>query len=118
MADGKTFKKALANTREISITVKGRKTGKEITLPIWFGLDGDTLYLLPAKGSKTQWFKNLQKSRSITLKAGKEKFSGKFSTSKEKATIQKVVDFIRKGYGEKGLTYYSNSDVAVVVGLN
>ena len=118
MADGNAFKKALADTKEISITVKGRKTGKQLTLPIWFGLDGNTLYLLPAKGSATQWFKNLQTSRSITLTAGNQKFSGKFTASKEKETVQKVVGLIRNGYGEKGLTYYSNSDVAVIVGLN
>ena len=117
MADGKAFKTALAGTKEISVTVKGRKSEKEITLPIWYGLEGDTLYLLPAKGSATQWLKNLRTSRSITLTAGNQKFSGGFKISKEKATIQKVVGFIRKGYGEKGLTYYSNSDVAVVVGL-
>jgi hypothetical protein len=37
------LKQRLARYNEIEITVIGRKSGKPITNPVWFVLDGDTL---------------------------------------------------------------------------
>lgn len=118
MASGSEFKKALAGTREISITVSGRKTGKEITLPIWFGLEGDALYMVPANGSATQWYKNLQRKPSVTLTAGQSKISSKYTIAKDKATVKKATDLLRNVYGENGMKYYPNIEVAVVIQLN
>ncbi len=46
------FAEALDDTREINITTVGRKTGTEITLPVWFVRQDDTLYLLPVGPSR------------------------------------------------------------------
>ena len=60
----------LSRGREITITVTGRKSGRTISLPIWFVLDDGKLYLLPVKGSDTQWYKNVLKDASIRIDAG------------------------------------------------
>ena len=57
------LKRRLARYNEIEITVIGRKSGKPITNPVWFVLEGDTLYLLPLQGSDTQWYKNVLQKR-------------------------------------------------------
>jgi hypothetical protein len=44
----------LSRSREINITVTGRKSGRAITIPVWFVVDGEKLYLLPVMGSDTQ----------------------------------------------------------------
>ena len=44
---------------EITLTVKGRKSGKDIPRPVWFVHEGNTLYLLPVQGFDTKWYKNL-----------------------------------------------------------
>jgi hypothetical protein len=44
---------------EITLTVKGRKSGKDIPRPVWFVHEDNTLYLLPVQGSDTNWYKNL-----------------------------------------------------------
>jgi hypothetical protein len=44
----------LSRDRKITITVTGRKSGRTISLPIWFVWDDGKLYLLPVKGSDTQ----------------------------------------------------------------
>jgi hypothetical protein len=44
---------------EISLSVKGRKSGRDIPRPVWFVHEGNTLYLLPVQGSDTNWYKNL-----------------------------------------------------------
>jgi hypothetical protein len=48
----------LDRTREIELTVKGRKSGMGISRPVWFVIEGKTLYLLPVSGSDTKWYKN------------------------------------------------------------
>ena len=56
------FHTALHNTKEISLTVTGRKSSRSISFPVWFVQEGDTLLLLPARGLKTEWYKNLSKT--------------------------------------------------------
>jgi hypothetical protein len=36
-------KQALEATREIELTVTGRRSGREVTIPAWFVREGDTL---------------------------------------------------------------------------
>lgn len=40
------LKKTLDSSKELEITVTGRRSGKKITLPIWFVRDGGKLLLL------------------------------------------------------------------------
>jgi hypothetical protein len=54
-----TLKDHLARYRQIKISVIGRKSGQTISIPVWFVLEGEKLYLLPVQGSETQWYKNV-----------------------------------------------------------
>jgi hypothetical protein len=45
----------LNRVSEISLSIKGRKSGKDITRPVGFAYEGNTLYLLPVQGSDTNW---------------------------------------------------------------
>ena len=40
-------KDRLARYRQIKISVVGRKSGKTISIPVWFVLEAEKLYLLP-----------------------------------------------------------------------
>jgi deazaflavin-dependent oxidoreductase (nitroreductase family) len=59
----------LSRSSEINITVTGRKSGRTISIPVWFVFDEDNLYLLPVQGSDTQWYKNVLKNPSIRIDA-------------------------------------------------
>jgi deazaflavin-dependent oxidoreductase (nitroreductase family) len=65
-----TLKERLFGSREIHISVIGRKSGRTISIPVWFVFDEEKLYLLPVQGSDTQWYKNVLKNPSIRIKAG------------------------------------------------
>ena len=56
------FSSALQSTNEIGITVTGRTSGRSLSYPVWFALEGEKLYLIPVKGSDTDWYKNLRKT--------------------------------------------------------
>ncbi|MGA9474273.1 MAG: nitroreductase/quinone reductase family protein [Terriglobales bacterium] len=112
------LKTLLARDREVKISVIGRKSGKKISRPVWFVLDGDKLYLLPVQGSETQWYRNLLQNRviSISTRSAEGGFNGTPITDSK--TVSLVVEKFRHKYGSGDVKkYYSKLDVAVVVDL-
>ena len=94
----------------------GRKSGKTISIPVWFVLEGEKLYLLPVQGSDTQWYKNVLRNPHIRVDArGTEKEFRAVPLTDAKA-VKSVVEKFREKYGAKDVKrYYSKFDVAVVV---
>lgn len=110
------LKTHLSRAREINISVTGRKSGRAISVPVWFVLDGDQLLLLPVSGSHTQWYKNVLKTPSLQVSSGganAELRAAPITACKQVAT---VADKFRKKYGAGDIQkYYSKLDVAVAV---
>jgi hypothetical protein len=82
------FSADLQNASEIEITVTGRTSGRSLTYPIWFAVDGDKLYLIPVKGSDTEWYKNLRKTPTIRLTARRKTLTASpvFSPTRSNST--------------------------------
>jgi deazaflavin-dependent oxidoreductase (nitroreductase family) len=109
------LKDGLSRVREINITVTGRKSGRAITIPVWFALEGENLYLLPVQGSDTQWYKNVLKKPSIRINAGGAEAEFKAVAITDAAQVSSVVEKFRAKYGAKDVKkYYSKFDVAVL----
>lgn len=115
LAPSDGLKDHLARYREIKITVTGRKSGRPISVPVWFVLDADKLYLLPVQGSETQWYKNVLKNPAMRIDArgvGAEFNAAPITDAKQVAS---VVEKFRKKYGAGDVKkYYSKFDVAVL----
>jgi deazaflavin-dependent oxidoreductase (nitroreductase family) len=106
----------LSRASEINITVTGRKSGRNIVLPIWFVWEGSTLYLLPVKGSDTQWYKNVLKKPSMRIEAGGAEAEIQAVPVTDAAQVKSVVEKFRAKYGSGDVKkYYSKFDVAVIV---
>ena len=113
------FKEALTSTRELEITVTGRQSGQPISLPVWFVHEGDTLYLLPVKGSDSQWYKNILRNPSMTISAGGTKITANPKPITDPAKVREVVEKFRAKYGATDVQrYYSKFDVALEVKLD
>jgi deazaflavin-dependent oxidoreductase (nitroreductase family) len=111
------LKERLARSSEITITVTGRKSGRSISNPVWFVLDGDKLYLLPVQGSDTQWYKNVLKSPKMRIDAGGADGEFKAVPITDHKQVSSVVEKFRKKYGAGDVKkYYSKLDVAVLGG--
>ena len=111
-----TLKERLARYQQIKISVVGRKSGQMISVPVWFALEGETLYLLPVQGSKTQWYKNVLANPSIRIDA--RGVSGEFRAEPrtDAGTVKSVIEKFREKYGTANVKkYYSGFDVAVVL---
>jgi len=92
------FRTALQGANEIEITVTGRKSGRSLSYPVWFALDGDKLYLL----------RLIARGKTFTA-------SARFLT--DEAQLDKVLEKFRDKYGRNVKSYYPKLDVAVEVPL-
>jgi len=110
------LKERLSRVREIEISVTGRKSGRTITIPVWFVLEEEKIYLLPVQGSDTQWYRNVLKKASIRVSAGGAAAELKAVPFTDAAQVSAVVEKFREKYGAKDVKkYYSKIDVAVLV---
>jgi deazaflavin-dependent oxidoreductase (nitroreductase family) len=110
-----SLKDGLSRSSEITITVTGRKSGRAISIPIWFASDDQKLYLLPVQGSNTQWYKNVLQKPSIRVAARGAEADVKGVSVTDHAGVAAVIEKFRAKYGAGDMKkYYSKLDVAVV----
>jgi len=110
-----TLKDNLSRSSEITITVTGRKSGRSVSIPVWFVWHDGELDLLPVQGSETQWYKNVLKKPSIRIRAGYAEAELKVVPVTDAAQVKSVVEKFRAKYGASDVKkYYSKFDVAVV----
>jgi hypothetical protein len=112
------LKDRLSRYREIKISVTGRNSGRTISIPVWFVLEGDQLYLLPVEGSDTQWYKNVLKSPSFRIDAHGAEAKLQTVPITDATGVSSVVKKFREKYGANDVKkYYSKFDVAVLAQL-
>ena len=111
-----SLKERLARYRQIKIGVIGRKSGRTISIPIWFVLEGNKLYLLPVQGSDTQWYKNVFQNATIRVDARGAGEEFRAVTLTDANAVKSVVEKFRQKYGANDVKkYYSKFDVAVLI---
>ena len=109
------LKDRLSRSSEINIGVTGRKSGRTISVPVWFVFDDEKLYLLPVHGSDTQWYKNVLKKLSIRIGARGAEADFDVVPITDAKQVSSVVGKFREKYGASDVKkYYSKFDVAVV----
>ena len=106
----------LSDVEDIQLGVIGRRTGRKRTRPIWFALEGGTVYLLPVAGSNTEWYKNVLEHPTITLSAKGARWTGRARPITDRARVRAVVRRFRAKHGAADVKkYYSKLDVALAV---
>ena len=112
------LKDRLSRLNEITITVTGRKSGRAVSIPVWFNLEDGKLYLLPVNGSDTQWYKNVLKNPSVRIDAGGDAAELRAVPVTDPKQVASVVEKFRAKYGASDVKkYYSKFDVAVLTNL-
>jgi deazaflavin-dependent oxidoreductase (nitroreductase family) len=108
---------ALRGVNEIEITVTGQTSGRSLTYPVWFAVEGDKLSLIPVRGSDTEWYKNLRKQPSIRLSTRGKTFTTSARLLTDEAQLDQVLEKFRDEYGRNVKAYYPKYDVAIEVPL-
>ena len=109
------LKDRLSRYREIKISVTGRNSGRTISIPVWFVLEDEKLYLLPVQGSDTQWYKNVLKNPSIRIDVRGAEAKLQVVPITDATEVSSVAEKFRDKYGANDVRkYYSKFDVAVL----
>ena len=108
------FLEALKSASEVELTVK--RAGKWTTRPVWFAVDGATVYLLPMYGADTKWYKYISVNPEIELSVRGEKVRAEAKPVSNAQKLAVVIDRFRTKYGELE-RYYKKLDVAIEVSL-
>ena len=107
----------LNRVSEIRLSVKGRKSGRDIPRPVWFVREGNNLYLLPVQGSDTHWYKNLLVEPTLKISVnGREEIPSRGEPITDRNSVDDTVKKFKSKYGEGDVKkYYPKVDVAVEV---
>jgi hypothetical protein len=107
----------LNRASEIRLSVKGRKSGRDIPRPVWFVHEGNTVYLLPNYGSDTNWYKNLLVDSTLKISvSGGEEIPARGKPITDSNMVNDIFGKFDSKYG--GVKrYYPKVDVAVEVPL-
>ena len=68
---------SLASESYCYLTTTGRVSGEPREIEIWFGLDGDTLYMLSGGRDRSDWVKNLIREPEVRVRLGDRVFEGR-----------------------------------------
>jgi len=104
---------------EVTLSVKGRKSGRDIARPVWFVHEGNTLYLLPVQGADTNWYKNLLVDKTLKISVdGVEMPAARGKPITDSNRVDEIVRKFKSKYGEGDVKkYYTKFDVAAEVPL-
>lgn len=110
---------ALQSTKEIEITVTGRRSGRKFSTPVWFVQEGERLYLVPVTGTDSDWYKNVRKTPIIRVATRQEAMDASATPITDAARVESIVGKFRDKYGAAQVeAYYPKPNVAVEVPLD
>jgi len=104
------FLEALKSTSEVELTVK--RSGKWTTRPVWFVVDGATIYLLPMYGADTKWYKYATANPEVELSVRGKKVRAQARPVLDAQELADVIERFRSKYGELK-RYYRKLDAAI-----
>jgi len=67
---------SLASEQFCYLKTRGRRTGLQREIEIWFGLDGRTLYILSGGRDRSDWVRNILADPNVTVRIGDSEFAG------------------------------------------
>ncbi|PWR12681.1 DUF2255 domain-containing protein [Micromonospora sicca] len=114
----KAVREALEGVSEVQLTVTGRKTGRQITHPVWFVQEEESAFLVPITGSDSDWYKNVRQTPMVQLAANGTAVSTTATPITDADRVNHVVQMFREKYGSDQVDQnYPKHDVAVQVSL-
>ena len=67
---------ARADVECCDVTTTGRRTGRAHEIEIWFGVVGETMYLISGNGPTADWYRNLVAQAAVTVRLAGETHDG------------------------------------------
>src|SRR5437588_3344329 len=106
LTNGMAIAKLKRALEEVEITVTGRRSGRDRSLLVWFVQEDDRLYLLPLKGTDTEWYRNVLETPTMRLAAGGAEASATATPMTDPAKVSEGVERFRVKHGDDVARYY------------
>ena len=90
---------AISREREVTLTIKGRTSGKPRRVVIWIGTDGKRVFIRSGGGLGRQWPQNLIAAGEGTLRVASSSVAVKPRHVTEPAEARQVSQLYREKYG-------------------
>lgn len=87
----------VASRQTLRLVHRGRRSGKDYEVTIWFMVDGDTVYLATANQARG-WVRNVRVNPHVTLKIGSESFQGEIERLDSPPDRERVLAMVRRKY--------------------
>ncbi|GAA4570150.1 hypothetical protein GCM10023176_28120 [Micromonospora coerulea] len=114
----KAVREALEGASEVELTVTGRKTGRQISRPVWFVQEEESVFLVPITGSDSQWYKNVRQTPMVQVASNGMELHSSATPITDADRVNHVVQMFRDKYGSDQVdSHYPKHDVAVQVSL-
>jgi deazaflavin-dependent oxidoreductase (nitroreductase family) len=92
---------ALADDDYCYLTTTGRRSGQPREIEIWFGLDGDTLYMLSGGRDRSDWVKNLKAESRVSVRIAGQLMDGRARIVVEPEEDEKARALLVNKYGPR-----------------
>lgn len=102
------------------LTTRGRRTGQARTIEIWFGLKGDTLYMLSGGRERSNWVRNLQQDPSVKVRISNSVYAGRarvVDPATDEDTLARRIVFKKYEPEESGLDDWAKTALPVAVDM-
>jgi len=100
------------------LTVTTRKTARDVTFPVWFVAREGSIYLLPVRGSSTNWFKYIVRNGRTKIDIGGQIFTGASSPIREGDKVKQIWDLFRDKYGDRNCKNFFDDRVDAAVRMS
>ena len=90
---------AVAGQREVTLTTRGRKTGRPRRVRIWISTDGEHVYIRSGGGLRRQWPQNVLAAGEASLKLGGQSIDVKARHVTDPTEARNVSQLVRNKYG-------------------
>lgn len=90
---------AAGQQKEVSLTTRGRKSGKPRSVTIWISTDGDRLFIRSGGGMSRDWPQNFVARGEAVLKLGGKSLKVKPRRVTDPAEARAASELVRKKYG-------------------
>ena len=113
---------SLANKDFCYVTTTGRVTGKPHEIEIWFGTEGNTIYLLSGGGEKSDWVKNMRAKPQVEVRIAKHNFTGQVrfvAKAEEESQARRMLAAKYQGWREgRKLSEWARTALPVAIALD
>ncbi len=99
------------------LTTKGRKSGQPHRIEIWFGIDGERIFIMSGGRERSDWVKNLKADPAVSIEIGGRSMDGVARILAEDTLDDQLARalLVRKYQKTNELTKWGKESLAIVI---